>query len=387
MTRDSDKLARRRIAYLLLDLPGAGTTIQGFTVCESLCERGADVDLVVVRNAGILAERVPAGVRVVELCGVARRRGWPAFPTRLIAAFRLARYLGSERPAVVLSGASGSNLIALAASRLSGRGSRVVLTITNDFYHRRHAGDRGRQASAFLARRFYGGADKVIAVCGKMAQSLVEEEGLPEPVVEAIHPPIDVAAIRERAEEPVDHPWFAPGAPPVVISVGRPSAQKCLEVMIDAVALVNEQREVRLFNLGEGPKRTVDRLRARARARGIGDRVELVPFEANPFKYMARARVVALSSLWEGSPIVLKEALACGCPSVATDCPFGPWDILGGGKYGALVPMNDPTAMAEAILGQLADPIPADVLRRRALDFDLEVSIAQYEALIVGLLD
>ena len=118
--------------------------------------------------------------------------------------------------------------------------------------------------------------------------------------------------------------------------------------------------------MGEGPKETVDRLLARASERGIGDRVKLVPFDANPFKYVARAQVYALSSLWEGSPIVLKEALACGCPSVATDCPFGPWD-------------------REAI--ELLRTERADVLRRRSLDFDLDVTIAQYEALIVGLLD
>jgi glycosyltransferase involved in cell wall biosynthesis len=387
MTNDSEKLSGRRMAYLLLDLPGAGTTIQGFTVCEALLARGSEVDLVVVRNSGILVDRVPAGVRLIELCPVARRWRWPGTLARLLGILRLARYLRSARPDVLISGASGSSLVALPASWLARRPSRVALTITNDFYHRRHARDRGRQISAFVARRFYGYADKVIAVSGRMAASLIEEEGLPEDVVEAIHPPIDVAAIRERAEEPVDHPWFAPDAPPVVISVGRPSVQKCLEVMIDAIALVNEQREVRLFNMGEGPKSTVERLLARAHERGIGDRVEFAPFDENPFKYMARAQVYALSSLWEGSPIVLKEALACGCLIVATDCPFGPWDILAGGKYGALVPMNDPPAMAEAILGQLADPIPAEVLRQRSLDFDLPVTIAQYVALIAGLLD
>ena len=131
----------------------------------------------------------------------------------------------------------------------------------------------------------------------------------------------------------------------------------------------------------------MDELIARARERGIEDRVEFAPFEPNPFKYMAKARVYALSSLWEGSPIVLKEALACGCPIVATDCPFGPWDILGGGKFGSLVPMNDSHAMAAAILDELDNPIPSEILRKRSLDFDVKVTIAQYEALIVRLLD
>ena len=161
MPKHTDKLAQRRIAYLLLDLPGAGTTIQGFTVCKSLLEKGAQVDLLVVRKTGILAERVPAGVRVVELCPVAQRWRLTTHPAGILAVFRLARYLKSAHPAVLLSGASGSNLIALAASQLSGWGSRVVLTITSDLYHRRHDRDRGRWLSPFLVRRFYGRADKV----------------------------------------------------------------------------------------------------------------------------------------------------------------------------------------------------------------------------------
>ncbi len=72
-------------------------------------------------------------------------------------------------------------------------------------------------------------------------------------------------------------------------------------------------------------------------------------FVQNPYAYMRRAAVFVLSSIWEGLPNSLIEALACGCPAVSTDCPSGPAEILDGGKYGHLAPMNAPEALAEAI--------------------------------------
>ena len=85
----------------------------------------------------------------------------------------------------------------------------------------------------------------------------------------------------------------------------------------------------------------------------MGDAVELPGFVHNPYAYMAKASVFALSSQWEGSPNVLAEALAAGTPVVATDCPSGPREILQNGRYGALVPVNDAAALGQALLATL----------------------------------
>ena len=90
---------------------------------------------------------------------------------------------------------------------------------------------------------------------------------------------------------------------------------------------------------------------------GIGADVCLYGYEANPYAYMSRADVVVLSSRWEGLPTVLIEAMACGCQLVSTDCPYGPQEILAGGKYGRLVPVDDVPALAVAMQQALVSPI------------------------------
>jgi glycosyltransferase involved in cell wall biosynthesis len=92
---------------------------------------------------------------------------------------------------------------------------------------------------------------------------------------------------------------------------------------------------------------------------GIKEMVDLPGFVTNPCSYMARAAVVALSSRSEALPTVLIEALACGVPIVATDCPCGPRQILAGGKYGRLVPVGDAPAMAAALLEALEGKVAA----------------------------
>ena len=101
-------------------------------------------------------------------------------------------------------------------------------------------------------------------------------------------------------------------------------------------------------------------------------------FVENPFQYMARAKVFVLSSVYEGLPGVIIQALACGCPVVSTDCPGGSREILGDGRYGALVPVADVESMAHAIRAELDKPSDRDMLLRRAEDFSVDHAVSNY---------
>src|SRR5690606_9194628 len=111
---------------------------------------------------------------------------------------------------------------------------------------------------------------------------------------------------------------------------------------------------------GEGSQR--ESLEELVATLGLTERVDMPGFKQNPFAYMSRAKVYVLSSHLEGLPGSLVQALACGCPSVATDCPSGPFEILQGGKIGPLVEVGDHTAMAEAIISQMRTPPPPETL-------------------------
>jgi glycosyltransferase involved in cell wall biosynthesis len=166
---------------------------------------------------------------------------------------------------------------------------------------------------------------------------------------------------------------------PVILAVGRLTKAKDYPTLFRAFSLVRQVRPAKLLVLGEGEERSnLERL---AIELGIQNDVSMSGFVDNPFAFMAKASVFVLSSAWEGFGNVLVEALACGCPVVATDCPSGPREILDNGRYGRLVPVGDHEALAKAILETLDNPdFPADRQTRlqRAMEFSVDVAIDRY---------
>jgi glycosyltransferase involved in cell wall biosynthesis len=140
-----------------------------------------------------------------------------------------------------------------------------------------------------------------------------------------------------------------------------------------------------LVIIGDGPgRRAIERQRD---ALGLGDAVLLPGFQDNPYAWMRRADVFALSSRYEGLPTVLIEALACGARVVATDCPSGSAEILEDGRWGTLVPVGDAPAFAAALLDTLPrgrwPRHPSTPLER----FRPDAVLDRFAALIDGLVD
>jgi glycosyltransferase involved in cell wall biosynthesis len=205
-----------------------------------------------------------------------------------------------------------------------------------------------------LMRRFYPAASAVVAVSKSVAASLVDGLGLAPALVRTIYNPIVTPDIASRAAEPLDDPWFAPGAPPVVLAVGRLAPEKDFPTLLRAFARLRAERParlVRLVILGEGKERGP--LEALARDLGVGPEVRLPGFEPNPFRYMGRSPVFALSSIYEGLPGALIQAMACGCRVISTDSPGGSREVLEDGALGLLVPPRDPEALARGLAALL----------------------------------
>jgi N-acetylgalactosamine-N,N'-diacetylbacillosaminyl-diphospho-undecaprenol 4-alpha-N-acetylgalactosaminyltransferase len=177
---------------------------------------------------------------------------------------------------------------------------------------------------------------------------------------------VDFPRIERLAAEAVPPP---PAARARLVSVGRLERVKRFDLLIDALARLAAQADVELVICGRGPER--GRLESLARRLGVADRVHLPGFLANPYPWIASAELFALSSDSEGLPNALIEAQGLGVTAVATDCDFGPREIVEHGATGLLVPPGDAEALAAALAELLRDAPRrrafGEAARRRAL--------------------
>ena len=246
-----------------------------------------------------------------------------------------------------------------------------------------------RRRLSRLQQCLYPLADAVVAVSRGVAEDVAARCGLPVERIHVVYNPAVGPEIEALSAAPAPHPWLAVGGPPVVLAVGRLGAAKDFPMLIRAFAQLRARLQARLIILGKDkdPQKTAKRIaeyRELAASLGVAGDVDFPGFDPNPFAWMARAAVLAVSSRHEGFCNVIAEALACGCPVVSTDCPSGPGEILDGGRYGRLVPVGDEAAMADALAATLAAPPPAPLLRERAQAFSLARAVDGYASLLFG---
>jgi len=361
----------KRIALLFSNFHTGGIQRVRLKLAKAFIERGLDVDLVVVDSSGELRRQIPQGVNVVDL-----KAG-----RTLLALPGLVRYLKHYPVDALLSSQPRVNTLAVVARLLTHSAMRLVVGEHSDLGQIiKH--ETGEKIRPYLVRLFYPHADQVLAVSKGVAASLTRFAGIDPQHIRVIYNPIELSVLDVKSTESPAHPWLLDASIPVVLAVGRLHASKDYPTLIRAFALLRQHRQLRLIILGDGEDRA--RLERIIAEENLGDCVALPGFAENPYAYMFRASVYVLSSIFEGFPNALLEALACGVSVVSTNCRSGPAEILSGGEYGALVPVGDAAAMAEAIASALDHPLPAASLKARAAEFSLDVICDQYLDMLLG---
>jgi glycosyltransferase involved in cell wall biosynthesis len=327
-------------------------------LAEGFKRRGYKVLVIAATARGENLSWVPPGAELVDLRAGRMTR----------ALLPLTRVLRARRPAAVVSALDEANVVAVAASRLCGVAVPVVLsTQAAQSACEEHArGLRARFILPWLVRRLYKRADAMVAVSRAAAADLTRLLGLPPDRVVAIPNPVVDAHIDRMRDQPISHPWIEQiGDAPLIVAVGRLAPQKDYSLLLRAFAQSRSSvARARLAILGQGELRA--ELESLARSLNLGDAVLFAGYQENPYSWMRRADVLALSSKFEGLPTVVIEGLACGARIVATNCPTGPEEILEGGKWGSLVAVGDVEAFAGALsaalrMGRWPQP-PAEAL-------------------------
>ena len=361
---------QQRIAFYMPSLAGGGAQRVFLHLARGFAERGYEVHLVLAKAQGPYLPQVPSCVRMIDLRASRVLTSLPG----------LVRYLHDQRPCALLSALDHANAVAICARWLARVPARVIVTV-HSTPSQVVANARTLRARLLpvWTRFFYRRADAVVAVSQGVADELVHYVGIPAEKVTVIYNPIVTPELLRKAEEPLEHPWFREGEPPVVLGVGRLTKPKDFPTLIRAFALVRQQRPVRLMILGEGEERP--QLEQLVRELGIEEDVCLPGFVQNPYPYMKRAAVFVLSSRWEGLPTVLVEALALGVPVVSTNCPSGTVEILDNGRLGILTEVGNHECLAQAVGSSLGSP----GISRTAQDYErftLEYALDRYERLV-----
>jgi glycosyltransferase involved in cell wall biosynthesis len=368
----TDNLAvKERLAIFLPGLYEGGAERTMLNLAEGIARRGFSVDLVLARAEGPHLNEVSDLIRLVDLKA----------PRTLGSVPALVRYLRRVQPKAMLS-VLHANIIALWARRLAGIPQRIILCEQNTLSSDASGGnDLRMHFYPRLAKWFYPWADGIIAVSGGVADDLAPLIKIPRERIRVIYNPIVTPGLFEKSAVLLEHPWFKSGEPPVLLAAGRLTVQKAFDVLIRAFAQVRKNHRVRLLILGEGEERTA--LEALIREYDLEQDINMPGFVPNPYPYMAHAAAFVLSSRWEGLPTVVVEAMALGAPIVSTDCPSGPREILKDGKYGQLVPVDDPFALAAAIATSLTAKVarpPQESWR----SYELECVVDQYIDILLG---
>lgn len=360
---------RPDLAVLVSELGKGGMGKMRIQLVNALVELGLEVDLLFAKeHSAYSTSALDPRVRIVRLATTNALSGVP----------RLAAYLRRHRPRALLTQRVRVNVLAHRARALARVTTRVYATINS---HISRAVDNyppsQRQRTLGRIRRYFPRNDRLIAISRGVAADIGELTGCPPEQVAVAPNPVIRPDLEELAAEPVAHPWFQPGQPPVVLGVGRLTTQKDFPTLVRAFARFRQAHEARLVILGKGPHR--EAIADAASRADIEADFDLPGFVANPYAYMARSRMFVLSSAWEGFGNVLAEAMAVGVPVVATDCPSGPSEILEGGEWGPLVPVGDAPALAEAMARVWRSPPDAEALKRSARErFDPATSARAY---------
>lgn len=362
----------RRAALMVRDFEDGGVERNFTHLALGLARLGVDTCLLAGQTRHPYLGELHGTVRVVPVTG-----GRGPF---------LRAFLTRERPDVLLTGKLADDLAAVQVKSSLGPAwppeTRLVAAVGTPLSGRLAPYRWNRFRTWREIRRVracYQRLDGITAISEGVAEDLrrvFQIEGVP---IAVLNNPILPEGYERRALAPCRHPWLTgvrplsplDQRPPVILAVGGLRKVKDFATLLRAFARLGDPA-ARLLILGEGKERGA--LTRLGRRLDLQERLDLPGFVPDPYPYLGRARLLALSSVREGLGNVVVEALAVGTPVVATDCSDGLRALFGGAGLGPLVPVGNAAALARAIAQGLQPSWDSAVLRAAVLPFSLLTS-------------
>ena len=364
-----------KIAFFIPNMRIGGTEIVLKSIINAMIDRYPqyNIDLILAREEGAILRDIDNRISIINLdCKHVK-----------YCLYNLVKYFRKEEPDCFISSLDYSNITASLAHQLSRSSSQLILwehSITS--VHSETTISKYRILRYFLIRYFYNRADHIISVSRGVAEDLTDFFHINKKKLRVIYNPVDQNKIIQLSNREIVKPPLDIYKEKYIISVGRLVQAKNYTLLIQAFNILSKHSLIKLVVIGTGPEN--NRIQQQIRRLQLDERIILTGNMDNPFPLIKNASVVVLSSKWEGFGLVLLEALVLQKQIVSTDCPSGPREILDHGKYGLLVPVNNPEKLAEGISRIIKGKVKFDeeLLLQRAKYFNIEKSFNQFMEVI-----
>lgn len=360
-----------KVGFFIPGLHGGGAERVIITIANKMALYGHKVDL-------ILAYDLPKESYTNEICSsvnIIRLSSTSTFQSF----FPLVFLLRKKRYNSVISTLTSANVVLTAAVKLFSRQTKVVIREANTPEQESKLGGYKIKALNFLAKYTYPLADELVAVSQNVYSSLLKTYKVKEEKLALIYNPVDFDYIKKQSYLDVDIKSFVRNEDKLLVGIGRLSEQKNFKVLVDAMGeLVKYDEGYKLIILGEGHLR--QELERKILSKNLNKNIFLLGFKDNVFPYLRRADYFVLSSLYEGLPSVIIQALLCNCKVVVSDSVLSAPEILNGEQFGNYFKSNDAVHLAQQIiemsnLGRCGDKACYEFVKK---NFSIESTIPKY---------
>lgn len=359
----------KKIAIFLPHIGSGGLTRILLVLADALSAQKHHVNLIILDQPipENLQSRVPKNVTITRL--KSKRTITSILP--------LKKHLSNYPPDILLSGGPSANCIATISRLLVKKEIKLIITEHSlpsvDVFD---SGKKVDRALPYLMKFLYPKADRIVAVSNAVANDLSQFISIDKDKIDIIYNPIVDANLLNKGNTPIEHKWLKDQKENVVLFVGRLEKVKNLPLLIDAFNIAHEkQQNIKLLIVGDGSER--ENLEKYIHELNLQNSIDFIGYTSNPYPYIRKADILILTSLWEGLPTVLIEAMAFGTNIIATNNLEGAGEILLNGEIGYFVE-NDPHAIATALIKGIQTPPNTDLLINRANDFSIQKSIKKY---------
>ena len=372
----------KKIFIFIPSFESGGVERNAVIVANSLMEKGYDVSVVYCRKINAQFTKLSKDIKKIKLNRLPylpfiHERIVDAVSSALFGFFVLQKIVDNKSVMISFQ----SNVVAIVLAKLLR--VKVIVRLSNHYSNVEFEKSKLRKISEYLKKILYKRADVVIANSQELADDYSRVLECP---VQVVYNPIDIDGVKHKAKKPIFDEIFIKKNKPVIIGIGRLCVQKNFGFLISSFAKSIQKVDAYLVIIGEGSER--QKLEKLIKSLNLEGSVILMGHKDNVFPYLKRSDIFVLSSLYEGMPNALIEAVALKIPSISTNIKTGPKEILLNGEGGRLVEVNNIDDLRKAIVFRLLEQEVAQKAAENSFSqldrFSMDGMILRYKNIIEG---